>query len=360
MKVLNKYLIKEIFGPFIFGVFTFTSIYLGIHFLDLLNSAEKHHFSLPFIVQLISLLIPQYLTQAAPVAVLLAALLGLGNLTSHSETIAMRAGGMSYAKLAVPVLIIGMAVSVSCVLLNEYVVPVSLRTFEKMKDEAINQNNLSVIYNFNKDFYRNKQLDKLIYAEEYLPKEKQLHKVVIQEFREKKLYRTILATVMYWRGRSWFFDNAEIYLYNSDSFYPMNVTQGKVKYPLNLTPKEIETLNEEPEKKSITELNRYIAKFAVRDREKQSLLVDLNLKIAIPFASLVFALLGTPLALRPQRRSNAAGFGLCIIFILVWYILMGLGTSLARGGSIPPFLGAWMPNIILAGYGVLVFTKVKS
>lgn len=360
MKVLNKYLIKEVLGPLFFGVFTFTSIYLGIHFIDLLNKAGKYHFSLLFIGKLLSLLIPQYLTQAAPVAVLLAALLGLGKLTSHSETIAMRAGGMSYGRLAVPVLIVGLSVSVFCVLMNEYVVPIAVRTFDRVMDEAIKKESDSVIFRFNKDFYENGKLKKLVYANRYLPKQKEFRGVTIQEFTNGKLSRTVLASKMYWNGQAWFFNKGRIFQYYSDSLYPIIVDHGQVKYQLTLTPKEIEEVNEEPEKKSISELGRYIDKFVEGKSEKQRLLVDWHMKFSIPFASLIFALLGTPLALQPQRRSNASGFGLCIIFILLWYILMGLGTTLAKAGSIPPFIGAWLPNIILAGYGVFIFTKVKS
>jgi lipopolysaccharide export LptBFGC system permease protein LptF len=39
---------------------------------------------------------------------------------------------------------------------------------------------------------------------------------------------------------------------------------------------------------------------------------------------------------------------------------MGLGNALGRGGTIPPFIGAWLPNFILTGYGLYIFAKVKN
>jgi lipopolysaccharide export system permease protein len=147
---------------------------------------------------------------------------------------------------------------------------------------------------------------------------------------------------------------------NTDLFYPIKVKKGYVKYNLNLNPKEINNFNEDPDQKSISELRQFINKYYQRGSERQRLLVDYHLKFALPFASLVLAWLGAPLALRPQRRSSAAGFGLCIIFILIWYALMGLGTYMARAGVLTPFLGAWLPNLALAGYGTYITVNTKS
>ncbi len=358
MKILEKYIIKEVIGPVFFGIFAFTSLFLGMLLIDLLRMAEKYHLSLLFTLKLLSLKLPEYVTIGFPISVLLAILIGIGKLTSHSETIAMRAGGLSYSKLATPILIIGLVVSISGVLLNEYVVPVSRRVYDKMKDEAVNKEASGTIYEFSKTF-KDKDIRKLIYAETYEPKVKELHNVIIQEVIDGKLQRTISALVMYWDGKGWYFNHGQIYQFSSDNLYPITVDQGRFNYELSLTPKEIERFDESPENKSISELNRYINKFAKEGVERQRLLVDLHNKLSIPFASFVFAILGTPLALRPQRRSNAAGFGLCIIYILIWYGFMGFGGFLARTGAVPAFLGAWLPNIVLAGYGIYVFLRVK-
>ena len=58
MKILNKYIIKELLGPLFFGLFAFTSIFLGYLFIDLLRDAERYHFSIFYILKLISLRIP--------------------------------------------------------------------------------------------------------------------------------------------------------------------------------------------------------------------------------------------------------------------------------------------------------------
>lgn len=362
MKILTKYILKEITGPLLFSFFAFLSMFSGFSFISLLRSAEKYNLSIWYIFQLLMLRMPEYVIQSAPIAVLLATLLGLGALTSHSETIAMRAGGFNFSRLMVPILLIGVVVSCGGVLMNEYVVPSALRAYEQMKHGAAQQERNVIIENFGRDFFEPEtgRVKQRLYAARYEAQSETLQHVVIEEFEEKRLSRIVTTEVMHWSGQGWFFEDGLIYQLDSDRFYPIKVEQGYVQYDLNLTPKEIETYDEEPENKSITELRRFINKHYPQGSERQRLLVDYHLKFAIPFASIVLALLGAPLALRPQRRSNAAGFGLCIIFILLWYALMGIGSYLARAGLVSAFIGAWLPNIILAGYGVYLSVRTKS
>ncbi len=356
MKILTKYILKSVLGPLLGGVFIFTVMILGTTFINLLGEFESYHISLLTNLKLLSLYIPQNLLYGSTMAVLLATILGLGNLTSHSETIAMRAGGLSYFRLAAPVLFIGLAVSISGIILNEYATPYAYRMLQKMKAEIISEGSSQVIYNFNRPLYSSDgKLDKIIYAERFTPKTRQLENVLIVEKADGRVTRTIEAAVMHWDGRSWFFNQGRINQISPENLYPIFVKQAKVKYPLNITPGQIEESQIPPEEKSISELNRLAT-----GAQKQLYLIYLYRKTAIPFASLIFALLGIPLALRPQRRTNAAGVGLCLLFVLVWWALYALGNVLARNGMVSPFIGSWLANFVMAGYGIYNFTKVKT
>jgi lipopolysaccharide export system permease protein len=79
--------------------------------------------------------------------------------------------------------------------------------------------------------------------------------------------------------------------------------------------------------------------------------------MAFPFACLVFALLGTPLALQSQRRTASAGLGICLINVIFYYLLLALGTYLGQSGVTAPWVGAWLQNIVIGGYGAYLFVR---
>jgi lipopolysaccharide export system permease protein len=360
MKILTKYILKAIAGPMLFGFFAFLSMFLGFAFIGLLKHSGDYNLSLFLIVKLLALRMPEYITQTTPVAILLGTLLGLGQLTSHSETIAMRASGFDFVQLVIPVMIIGLTFTIGGVALNEYVVPNSLRAYRQTEDNASREVKNTVLNHFSYDFRDGDTLKKRIYAGQFNPANSSLNQVTIEEYDKGQLIRIILTSKMEWDGQGWFFSKGSIYQINSDNFYPMKVDHGYIKYDLNLTPNEIKNYDEDVDQKSITGLWKYIQKHTEKDSKgRLSLLVDWHMKFAIPFASFILALLGTPLALQPQRRTSAAGFGLCIVFILLWYAFMGIGSYLGKAAVISPFLGAWLPNFVLGGYGVYSFVKVK-
>lgn len=360
MKILSKYIVKSVLGPFLFGIFAFTIMILGATFINLLREFEQYHLSLWTNLKLLSLYVPENFLYGSIMAVLVGTILGLGNLTGHSETTAMRAGGLNYYRLAGPVLMIGLIVSIGGILLNEYVTPLSYRMLDKMRADISSTPASGTIYHFVQPiFMDDQQLGKIIYANKYEPKTQQFENVLIIEKANGQLIRTIEASVMYWDGRSWFFTQGRINQISPENLYPIIVKRARVNYPLNLTPSQIVQSQIPPERQSISDLSRLVKTLSPQSPAKQRYLVDLYGKVAMPFASFIFALLGIPLALKPQRRSNSAGYGLCLLFVLLWWILYMMGTSMARMGILHPFIGAWFANFAIAGYGVFNLSHVK-
>lgn len=92
-----------------------------------------------------------------------------------------------------------------------------------------------------------------------------------------------------------------------------------------------------------------IAAFENRGRTLQRRIneysVEWHKKWAIPFACIVFVLIGAPLAVRFPR----GGAGMVILFSVIifgiYYISLIGGEALGDAGTIEPFVGPWLPNI---------------
>src|SRR5690606_10603640 len=107
---------------------------------------------------------------------------------------------------------LGLLVSITGVLFNEYVVPFTTRSYDNMKREAASKEASAIIRNFKQDFYIKGRLSKRIYARTYDPKAEQFKSVNITEFDEGKASRLIEAISMYWKeGEGWIFENGIIY-----------------------------------------------------------------------------------------------------------------------------------------------------
>ncbi|MBM15620.1 MAG: hypothetical protein CMH75_05975, partial [Nitrospina sp.] len=75
--------------------------------------------------------------------------------------------------------------------------------------------------------------------------------------------------------------------------------------------------------------------------------VEISKKFSLPFACLLFAFLGAPLGIKSSRSGKSGGFGITIIVILLYYILLIMTQNLGRIGEIDSYTSVWIPNIIL-------------
>jgi LPS export ABC transporter permease LptG len=82
---------------------------------------------------------------------------------------------------------------------------------------------------------------------------------------------------------------------------------------------------------------------------------EIQKKFSIPFACLVFGLIGIALGATNRRDGKLASFVIGVGVIFIYYVVLWLGQSLVRGHVVPPWLAAWGPNIVLGALGVLLF-----
>src|SRR5688500_1800341 len=79
----------------------------------------------------------------------------------------------------------------------------------------------------------------------------------------------------------------------------------------------------------------------------------LNRRAALSIAPFVFALIGAALGLRVRRGGRSVGVLLSLIVVIVYYLLSLLGESLARAGTMSPYVGPWLATVFIVGLGLL-------
>ena len=84
----------------------------------------------------------------------------------------------------------------------------------------------------------------------------------------------------------------------------------------------------------------------------------LNRRAALSIAPFVFALIGAALGLRVRRGGRSVGVLLSLIVVIVYYLLSLLGESLARAGTMSPYVGPWLATVFIVGLS-LVFLLVQ-
>jgi lipopolysaccharide export system permease protein len=85
--------------------------------------------------------------------------------------------------------------------------------------------------------------------------------------------------------------------------------------------------------------------------------VEIEKKISIPIACIIFVLLGVPLGISTRQGSAGIALALSLVFILVYYVFLIAGEQLADRGLIGPFVAMWAPNIVMGSLGIYLTAR---
>ena len=119
-------------------------------------------------------------------------------------------------------------------------------------------------------------------------------------------------------------------------------------------------LNKSDKKLSYLELKKQIQSLKNNGVNTLRWEVDLNYKIAYSFISIIVIFCGIPLSVYRSNTTLAFGGGLSLATIFSYVILLKFGQSLAYGGVLTPFLGAWMSNFVFIGIGTYLMLNARK
>lgn len=127
MKRLHLYIIKSFIGPFfvtlIISLFVLLMQFLWVYLDELVGKGLEFNVILEFIVYTMALL----MTNALPLAMLLASIMTFGDMGENNELLAMKAAGISLYRIMKPVVVLSILLSVGSFFFYNQVIPISYK-----------------------------------------------------------------------------------------------------------------------------------------------------------------------------------------------------------------------------------------
>ncbi|MFH1062392.1 MAG: LptF/LptG family permease [Candidatus Omnitrophota bacterium] len=361
MSILRNHVTKEWFSLFSLSIFIISFLLLVGNIVKLVEMVIAKGVGITIVAKLFVYMLPSLLIFSIPISVLSATLLCFGRMASDNEITAIRTSGISLYPLLGVILLSGIMFSLLCLYFNDALIPRAHYLMRSTLQEIGIKNPTAYIEEktFIKAFRNH-----IIFI--YKIKGNYLEDVRIFQPQTDKPTRTIVAE----KGE--FISIPEkgmikLILYNGSAdepnfddphvFYKVNFK----KYQLSLDLKEkssTQKLDKKVSDMTIKELEKEIVLMRAINVDERPLLVGLYRKYSLAFSSLIFILIGIPLAIRVKRRERSLGFSLSVIICLLYYFLMAAGESLALRNKISPALGVWLPNLFFLGIGLFLCFKV--
>jgi lipopolysaccharide export system permease protein len=129
---------------------------------------------------------------------------------------------------------------------------------------------------------------------------------------------------------------------------------------LREAPGELMATPKNPEDMRFEDLRRFIGALQRSGGNADELKVELAQKIAVPVTCIIIALFGAPLATTTQRGGAAYGIAISLATTVLFLMMIQLTKAVGAKGLIPPYLAAWVPNVIFSIAGIYLLARVRT
>lgn len=361
MRTLDKYLIKEFLKTFVVMFFASSVLFIVIDIIDQLSKMLKYGATLNQAAYYYVLRLPYLLTLTSPVIMLLTGLFLMNNLAKYNESIAVRAAGVSIKRMLLPLIIIGLFVSIAIGWFGDFVLPKAEERREILYQVEIKKGEM-----------RDKMLRTKVFFQEgtdthnfiaffngHTEEMKIIDKTVVSADFSSIEYRSEASSATWdkdeWQYKQIYqrtFDKGAISSYKYDQEF-----KGKV---VTATPLEFIRSGKPTLSMNYRELSAYIDRLKKLNDNYSKELVDLYMKISFPLANLIILFFSFPIVTSSARSKNRGyvfmlGLMVCFIFLITLEISRSLGYS----EVLSPLVAAWAPNVIFFLIGLYFLYKAE-
>lgn len=370
LPIMDRYIALELLPPFLFGVGAFSSLGVSVGTVfELIRQIAEYGLPIRIAIEVMLLTMPQFIVYSFPMSTLLATLTTYSRFSSDSELVAMRGCGVSVYRLVLPTVLLCFLVTGIAFAFHELIVPASnyraaTTLAQALDEEKPNFQEDNILYQqyeevVEDDGDKEQELRRIFYAREFDGEE--MKGLSILDFSREGLNQIIVAKSATWDFQKslWQFFDGTIYAVSADGSFSNIATFEEQQLKLPRKPLDLASRRRDYGEMNISQSLEYLDLIRPTGNEAKilELQVRIHQKVALPFICVAFGLVGAALGTMLRKTGRATSFAISVVMIFGYYLFMVTTGAIAQVGLMPPFLGAWLPNLFGIAVGVLLLVR---
>ena len=388
--VIDRLTIREIFTPTALGFMTYTFLVVMRGIYSLIEQVLVRGVALADAAKVLLITLPHVAVLTIPMSFLFGVLLAAGRMNADSELVALQAGGIPVRRLLRPIMVFAVILAAFNAYLYLVVIPHSSSQLRELKVKLFaGAKNLgridpqvfleeipnALLYLRDVDSDTGEWRDIILFdnsnpGEERLTLARKGRMVsaggvpnidpiaAAGSLPEPEQWIRLEDVVTHQFSR----EDPETYRVNrttSQLIRPSFDGGGKVQYRLSMRERSSSELVSFLLGGPLTDADGLPeADDADIDLTRRHASIELNKRLAIPFACIVFGLLALPLGIGSGSGGRGRGFVISVAVVLVYYLVNNQGEVLALDGKVPTWVGIWLPNIVLSVLAVVLMVRM--
>lgn len=359
MNILTRYIARRLAVYYVSLMGMMMIFFVFVDFMENIRRITRHHARLDLIGLYYINLIPKLFVEMSWVAFLVAILFVIGSLVKNNEYTAMLAGGISIYNIGVPLLVIGLLLSLTVFCVQELIVPSGiLQANEIDEGDFVEQPSARLI----QDIAGVAKGSKFYFFDNTDIAHGILTGVHIYTKKGGSIVGRIDAEKAVWNRKNarWYLQNGVIRKFSSLGQITEDTPFSTMEAPFREAPKTLEVYSLGKGEMDFRELRYQIRNLEKSGYNAQRPKVEYQKKFAFPLANCIAVFLGLPFALERRRGGLTASFAFSVLAAFLYYGTFQIGLTLGKGGVLPAMLAAWLSNFLFLGIGIGLTIRART
>lgn len=372
MRLLDRYLLRELLIPFSYCLFGFLIFWISFDIFSQLSDFQKARLKPLDVVQYYGVKTPEFLVNVIPIAFLLALLYALTNHARHHELTAIRAAGVSLARMALPYVAVGIVLSLGVFAINELWAPQTTDLAEEIlsRHQPKRQSAAKKIWEHKLGFIAAEGRRKW-FIESFNTATADLVRPYVESTFADGSRREIFAERGAWTENGWVFTNVHLLAYaagpgaipsrqemetfaDPEFAETPELLRSEIKFSKLTSFKAVKKA--QLSIREILDYQRLHPQGTTRDNVLET---KLHGRLAAPWTCLVVVAIALPFGAASGRRNVFVGVASSIVICFVYFVLQQVALALGTGGYLPGWIAAWMPNAFFGLGGIVMTLRVR-
>ncbi len=386
MRILSRYILKEISIFFSISLLTFTGLLLTLRMLKLTSLIVNRGVELGQIATVFIAIIPTFLEIALPMSTLLGVMLAFARMCGDSEVVVIKASGVGLASFLKPVAAFAVTIGLMSLLVSCVFRPWGFDTLSRALFEIARSKSTSGLT----EGVFNKLGDITLYAERVDYRSGDLTRVIVDDKRDSEQRKVVIArrgkivadeasqTISLLLGEGVAHESVEgkytrtAFTSNSLSVNPAELRNDTKKglsardlstARLKAVIKEYKSLLRSSDAPEIEVFGEKLKRAELQKKFRRAK-VEYGQRLSLPCASVIMAFIGFAIGIMSPRtqRTWGAGFAatLGLVVFMVYYAVFSVGLALADGGRMHIGVALWLPNILASSVAAILVRKITT
>lgn len=357
MKIADKYVLREFLKIFLLSLTTLLVFYEMVVFLDMVGYFVKFGATTDMVARYMLFKIPMGVFHVTPICVLVASILTMGGMSRHSEITAMRAAGMSLARISAPIIIASVVVCALAFLDSEKMFHLAARESNRIYYEEIKRQPRKGLFTNERIWY--KAADGSIWNIGHLDTtKKEIRDISIFRFdpQGERLVSRLSAPLGRAGANGWKLTACVERTFGDVGSFEESLKKECTLPGAVITEEELKKAQLDPEEMNLEQMREYIRDIKTKGYDHTRYTADMHAKIAFPLINVVMPLIAIPLGVRSSRRGGTMiGVGVAVVTGALFWFMFSMGVAFGQAGKLAPWLSVYGAHLLFAAIGVMMF-----